>query len=81
MNLITARFFQNIVGEQTEKSASTGRSLAERARNPLWLAVADALFAGILDRSGNGAEAARMRLEGQQIVAGLPDPLRSAFEL
>ena len=79
MNLMTDTFFKNtIVGEQAEKAASAGRSLAKKTRNSLWTTVADDMFADIMERCGKPREAEAARREAQALVLELPEALRKS---
>ncbi|KAF2146126.1 uncharacterized protein K452DRAFT_219688 [Aplosporella prunicola CBS 121167] len=78
MNYMTAMFFTNIIGEQAEKSAKAGRSLAKRAGNSLWTCVADGMLAGTYDKHGNVEGAAWTRHEAEQLIPTLPEPLKQA---
>lgn len=76
MNYMTAAFFTNIIGEQTEKSAKAGRVLARRAGDRLWQCVADNMLADTYEKRGDIQEAAQPRQEAQALLSYLPAPLR-----
>ncbi|KXT13747.1 hypothetical protein AC579_10083 [Pseudocercospora musae] len=57
MNIMTDAFFHNIVGDQAEKSAKAGRTLALKSQDKLWTAVADGMYAETLERCGRFPEA------------------------
>lgn len=80
MNIMTKLFFSNIVGEQAEKSAKAGRSLAKKSKDKLWTAVADRMYADTLVRCGKSEEAKEVRTEGQQTMQQLPSAVRAAFQ-
>jgi hypothetical protein len=65
MNLMTDAFFKNIVGEQAERSAKAGRNLATKGRDPLWVAVADRMYAEYLEISGRDQDAVKMKQDAQ----------------
>ena len=81
MNLLSDKFFKDIIGQQTEKCASTGRNLAGKAGDPLWLAVADEMYASVLERSGNGVRAEELRAEGLMSLNKVPVGVRQALDL
>ena len=76
MNNMRDLFFANIVGEQAEKSAKAGRSLASKTSNDLWLAVADGMLAETMELSGKFADAQRYKDEGMAAMERLPQSLR-----
>jgi hypothetical protein len=75
MNMLSLCFFQGIVGDQAVKSVRASRTLAKRARNPLWEAVADEMFAHTLTLCGQHAEAVMARREAQERMQKLPEKL------
>ena len=81
MNLLTEKFFKDIVGQQTEKCANTGRNLAQRAGDPLWIAVADEMYASALERNGDGARADELRVEGFEHLEKVPIGVREGMGL
>ncbi|KAK4997782.1 hypothetical protein LTR66_002873 [Elasticomyces elasticus] len=80
MNYMNFMFFKNIVGEQAEKSATTGRTLAKRGRSRLWTAVADGMVGETMERCGKLAEAQEARDEGRRVLEQLPATLKRKFE-
>lgn len=80
MNIMTNLFFTNIVGEQAEKSAKAGRSLAKKSKDKLWTAVADRMYADTLVRCGKSDEAQQVRAEGEQTMQQLPSALKAVFQ-
>ncbi|KAF2085765.1 hypothetical protein K490DRAFT_45695 [Saccharata proteae CBS 121410] len=76
MNFMTAMFFTNIMGEQAQKSAQAGRSLAKRGESGLWLSVADGMMAQMLETHGNAPSAQMHRQEAEALRNTLPHPLR-----
>ena len=79
MNIMTDLFFTNIVGDQAEKSAKAGRSLAKKSQDKLWQAVADRMYADTLERCGKVNDATSARNEAQECMQGLPESLRTAL--
>lgn len=57
LNLMQAKLFQNIVGDQALKSAKAGASQARRAGNRLWMSVAEGLLAQSYEVQGQMDEA------------------------
>ncbi|ORY71618.1 cohesin loading factor [Pseudomassariella vexata] len=57
LNLIRAKLFQNIVGDQAVKSAKAGASQARKSGNVLWISVADNLLAQSYEVQGQMDEA------------------------
>lgn len=76
MNLMTATFFTDIVGEQAEKSAKAGRLLAKRCKDDLWVCVADGMLVDTLEKHGKMQEAQVVRQEMLELRAKLPETLR-----
>jgi len=81
MNIMTTNFFTNIVGDQAEKSARVARSLAKKAGDRLWTAVADGTFADIYERCGKTEEAQAARTEAEMMLTELPGSLVQAMAL
>ena len=80
MNLMTDTFFKDtIVGEQAEKAASAGRSLAKKSRNKLWTVVADEMYGNIMERCGKAAESDFARSEADKFIVDLPESLRNSL--
>ncbi|EMC96162.1 hypothetical protein BAUCODRAFT_47807, partial [Baudoinia panamericana UAMH 10762] len=76
MNLMTQSFFSNIIGDQAVKSARVSRTLALKANNRLWTAVADRMYAGTLELSGEGKDAENARRDAIENMQKLPEPLK-----
>lgn len=72
MNVMSKMFFTDIVGDQAEKSTRAGRTLANKTRDSLWIAVADGMFARTLERAGRLDEAASATNEGLAARDALP---------
>ena len=81
MNVMTDLFFHGIIGEQAEKSAGAGRTLAKKSGDQLWLSVADNMYAEIKERCGKKAEADAARMEGITVLKTLPDALKRTLAL
>lgn len=79
MNIMTDAFFHNIVGDQAEKSAKAGRTLALKSQDKLWTAVADGMYAETLEKCGKKVEAEQMRREAEQSLQRLPLALKAAL--
>lgn len=79
VNMMTDIFFQNIVGDQAEKSCRAGKALAVKSQNPLWGAVANGMYTDLLERSGKKEEAEHARQEAQDSVQQLPDLVKAAL--
>jgi hypothetical protein len=80
MNNMTTTFFTGIVGDQAEKSARTGRSLAKKSHDRLWIAVADGMYGDIMERCGKPAEAEAARREAESLVMDLPEALKDTLQ-
>ena len=78
MNLMTAMFFTDIMGEQAEKSAKAGRLLAKRCKDDLWICVADGMLVDTLEKHGKVQEAQVVRQEMLELKDKLPHNLTSA---
>jgi tetratricopeptide (TPR) repeat protein len=76
MSLMTASFFNNIAGDQAEKSGTTSKSLAHRWGNKMWISVADGLLANKLEMRGKLHEAQQVRAEAEACMKSLPEPLK-----
>lgn len=81
MNIMTDLFFHSIIGDQAEKSAQAGRTLAKRGGNNLWVCVADSMFGDIKETCGKPAEAHAARQEGMGLLQGLPKGLKERLTL
>lgn len=57
LNLMRAKLFQNIVGDQALKSAKAGASQARRSGNVLWMSVAEGMLAQSYEVQGQIVEA------------------------
>ncbi|KAH6854285.1 cohesin loading factor-domain-containing protein [Chaetomium sp. MPI-CAGE-AT-0009] len=57
LNIMRARLFENVVGEQALKSARAGSAQARKSGNVLWMSVADGMLAQSFEMQGALAEA------------------------
>lgn len=79
INLMTALFFENIVADQAEKCARTGRQLAKGIRSPLWVAVAGNMLGRNLQSAGKEEEAALILSEAHSQMENCAPPLQRRF--
>ncbi|KAL2139115.1 hypothetical protein VTI28DRAFT_5746 [Corynascus sepedonium] len=57
LNIMRARLFENVVGEQALKSARAGSAQARKSGNVLWMSVAEGMLAQSYEMQGALAEA------------------------
>lgn len=57
LNIMRARLFENVVGEQALKSARAGSAQARKSGNVLWMSVADGMLAQSFEMQGALADA------------------------
>ncbi|KAI1663049.1 cohesin loading factor-domain-containing protein [Daldinia decipiens] len=57
LNVMRAKLFQNIVGDQALKSAKAASNQAKRSGNTLWMSVADGMLAQSFDVQGQALDA------------------------
>ena len=69
------------MGEQAEKSARAGLTLAKKGGDRLWWSVADGVLGDTLELQGKGAEAEGVRREGREIAGGLAGGLWREVEV
>lgn len=74
--MIDSFYYESIVGDQAEKAARTGRSLAKSARSKLWTVVADGMYSDIMERCGKHKEADMAREEAMNLYHDLPESLK-----
>ncbi|KAF2397196.1 hypothetical protein EJ06DRAFT_559312 [Trichodelitschia bisporula] len=79
MNLTSAIFFRNIVGEQASSCVNTAKGLAARADSALWSAVAHSHLADNLEMQGRTADAEAAREGEAQFVKKLPKGVKRAI--
>jgi hypothetical protein len=74
LNVMCSRFFNNVVGEQAEKSAMAASVQAQKSGNLLWRSVGDGMLAQCYEVQGKKAEAReaweRARLFSQKALPG-----------
>ena len=76
MSLMTSSFFHMIVGDQAEKSARVAVTLSQRAKNPMWTAVANGMLSRTLELCGKNEEAVIVKHTAENIMEGLPEVLK-----
>ncbi|WPH04046.1 Hypothetical protein R9X50_00693000 [Acrodontium crateriforme] len=81
MNIMTDLYFSNVVGEQAEKSARVGRTMAKRIKNRLWLAVADGMMGNTLDICSKHEEADIAKKESRDAFEGLPKSVKESISM
>ena len=64
LNLMRARLFENVVGDQAMKSAKAGAAQAKKSGNLLWMSVAEGMLAQTYEVHGQMAEARAARGDG-----------------
>lgn len=78
LNLMRAKLFQNIVGDQALKSAKAGAAQARKAGNRLWMSVAEGLLAQSYEVQGQMVEARQSWDQGAayagDALGGAPAP-------
>ncbi|KAM0813599.1 putative 75k gamma secalin [Seiridium cardinale] len=78
LNLMRAKLFQNIVGDQALKSAKAGAAQARKAGNRLWMSVAEGLLAQSYEVQGQMTEARQAWDQGAgfagDALGGAPPP-------
>lgn len=80
LNFMSFRFFRGVVGDQAEKSAKAGHTLAKKSKNSLWMSVSEAMLADTFEVQGKMEEAARMRAAALDLAADIVPALESAKE-
>jgi hypothetical protein len=74
LSVMCSKFFNNIVGDQAEKSAKAAVVQAEKSGNVLWKSVADGMLAQCFEVQGKKKEAqATLELAQQLAQRALPD--------
>ncbi|KZF21311.1 hypothetical protein L228DRAFT_170253 [Xylona heveae TC161] len=76
LNFMSWKFFRGVVGEQAEKSAVVGQTLARKDDNSLWLSVADGILADTLRLQGKTQEADAVYSQSLQISKDFPPGLQ-----
>ncbi|GAB7351332.1 hypothetical protein MBLNU459_g1740t1 [Dothideomycetes sp. NU459] len=80
MNLMTEKFFTDIVGDQAKTSARATKQRAIKARSPLWQAVAGNMLSKTLEIEGSKEDAAAQRAQAEAVMRTLPKGLRRALQ-
>lgn len=68
LNLMRARLFESVVGDQAMKSARAGQAQAKKSGNLLWMSVAEGMLAQTLEVHGQVAEARAIRGDGIRLA-------------
>lgn len=68
LNIMRARLFENVVGEQALKSARAGAAQARKSGNVLWMSVADGMLAQSFEMQGALAEARAAHESGVKLA-------------
>ncbi|KAL6719632.1 hypothetical protein ACLMJK_001553 [Lecanora helva] len=80
LNLLSWRFFRGVVGEQSEKSAMTSQSQAQKCMDSLWISVSAGVLSDTLEAAGKTEEAKQVRENGEAAAATLPEALQVAMD-
>ncbi|OIW29773.1 hypothetical protein CONLIGDRAFT_654231 [Coniochaeta ligniaria NRRL 30616] len=68
LNLMRARLFESVVGDQAMKSAKAGAAQAKKSGNLLWMSVAEGMLAQTYEVHGQIAEARMTRGDGIRLA-------------
>jgi hypothetical protein len=68
LNLMRARLFESVVGDQAMKSAKAGAAQAKKSGNLLWMSVAEGMLAQTYEVHGQIAEARATRGDGIRLA-------------
>lgn len=68
LNVMCTRFFVNIIGEQSIKSAMAAREQAGKSGNRMWMSAAMGLLAKSLEIEGNREQAERMEADAIRLA-------------
>ncbi|KAL2262475.1 hypothetical protein VTK26DRAFT_1206 [Humicola hyalothermophila] len=68
LNIMRARLFENVVGEQALKSARAGSAQARKSGNVLWMSVAEGMLAQSYEMQGALEEARASREAGVRLA-------------
>lgn len=75
LSVMCGKFFVGVVGDQAEKAGRAAVHQAKRARNTLWLSVANGMLAENLETQGKVDEAQIVNAEARRIAAiAFPGP-------
>ncbi|KAI1410914.1 cohesin loading factor-domain-containing protein [Hypoxylon sp. FL1857] len=77
LNLMRAKLFQSIVGDQALKSARAASNQAKRSGNTLWMSVADGMLAQSFDVQGQSLDAQKAWEDATQYARQAFDMMRS----
>lgn len=70
LNVMCTRFFVNIIGEQSIKSAMAAREQSLKSGNRVWMSAATGLLARSMEIEGKGEQAERMAREAVRLAEG-----------
>ncbi|KAL7625399.1 hypothetical protein AAE478_004618 [Parahypoxylon ruwenzoriense] len=76
LNLMRAKLFQSIVGDQALKSAKAASNMAKRSGNTLWMSVADAMLAQSYDVQGQADNARKAWDDATQYARQASDMMK-----
>lgn len=77
LNLMRAKLFQSIVGDQALKSARAASNQAKRSGNTLWMSVADGMLAQSFDVQGQSLDAQKAWEDATQYARQAFDMMRN----
>ncbi|KAI0840260.1 cohesin loading factor-domain-containing protein [Hypoxylon sp. FL0890] len=77
LNLMRAKLFQSIVGDQALKSARAASNQAKRSGNTLWMSVADGMLAQSFDVQGQSLDARKAWEDATQYARQAFDMMKS----
>ena len=76
LNILSWKFFQGILVDQTEKSVQACLTVAKRCEDTLWISVSAGVMADSLEAAGRLDEAAPIRAEGMRYARELPPKIQ-----
>ncbi|KAI6090904.1 cohesin loading factor-domain-containing protein [Hypoxylon rubiginosum] len=77
LNLMRAKLFQDIVGDQALKSAKAASNQAKRSGNTLWMSVADGMLAQSYDVQGQSLDAQKAWEDATQYARQAVDMMKN----
>ena len=80
LNIMSWKFFEGVLGAQSEKSAQASNQLAKKCGDALWTAVSSGTLARTLDAAGRSADAEHVWRAGVEVMAKLPKPIQDVAE-
>ncbi|KAF4554145.1 Cohesin loading factor-like protein [Elsinoe fawcettii] len=80
LNVMNARFFMGIVGDQANKSSTTAWQLARQMRSPLWMAVSGQNLAYTHSLHGRVEESKQAQHDAEMMFSNAPEGVRKRFE-